>query len=225
MSRALHYDVPGPDWRVALPAAGELSWQRVFAPALAPPLRLAVEIGFGRGEFLMRLAADQPDVAFVGIEYSFKRVLKVARRLARTQLTNVRLVQAEGRQAVRELLEPASVEAFWINFPDPWPKKRHHKRRLIQPGFVREAAGRLVPGGHLHVATDHVAYAEQIHEVLCKEPRLENAYAPRPFLREVPGRKPTAYELEWRAEGRALHFFGYRRGAGRPSFDTSSVQT
>ena len=143
MSRALHYDVPGPDWRVALPAAGELSWQRVFAPALAPPLRLAVEIGFGRGEFLMRLAADQPDVAFVGIEYSFKRVLKVARRLARTRLTNVRLVQAEGRQAVRELLEPASVEAFWINFPDPWPKARHAGRRIVQSPFVSQMASRM----------------------------------------------------------------------------------
>ena len=215
MSRALKYDVPGPDWRIASDAAGRLSWERVFAPDLAPPLRLTVEIGFGGGEFLMGLAAAQPAAAFVGLEYSFKRVLKAARRLARTELRNLRWVQAEGRQALRELFEPASVETFWINFPDPWPKKRHHKRRLIQASFAREAAGRLVHGGYLHVATDHVEYAEQVDETLRKEPLLENAYAPQPFVREVPGRKPTVYEIEWRAEGRPLHFFSYRRRAAR----------
>ncbi len=214
MSRALKYDVPGPDWRVAPDAGGEIHWNRLFAPGLVPPLRLVVEIGFGRGEFLLDLAAAQPCAAFVGIEYSFKRVLKVARRLAHTELRNVRLLEADANQAVRELLAPGSVQAFWINFPDPWPKKRHHKRRLIQPRFVREAAKCLVSGGQLHVATDHVDYAEQVDEVLRKEPLLENAYAPRTFVREVPGRKPTAYELEWRAEGRPLHFFGYGRRRG-----------
>jgi tRNA G46 methylase TrmB len=100
--------------------------------------------------------------------------------------------------------------AFWINVPDPWPKKRHHRRRLLQPAFVAALARRLVPGGELHAATDHAEYAEQMHAVLSAEPRLENALA-APFVAEMPGRLCTAYEAMWRAEGRPLHFFSYRR--------------
>ena len=134
----------------------------------------------------------------------------MARRLARSELRNVRLLQARGEDAVSELLPPASVRAFWINFPDPWPKLRHRRRRLVQPDFVRELALRLAPDGELHVATDDVDYAEQIDAALSGEPLLENALAQR-FLRDVPGRRATAYELEWRAEGRSLHFWTYRR--------------
>lgn len=159
----------------------------------------------------MALAAEHPERAFLGIEYSGKRVLKMARRVARSGLANLRLIQARGEDVVEELLAPGSVETFWINFPDPWPKKRHHRRRLIQPGLVRALALRLVPGGRLQVATDDVAYAEWIAEVLAAEPLLENERAPERFAREVPGRRATAYELEWRAEGRPLHFFTYRR--------------
>jgi tRNA (guanine-N7-)-methyltransferase len=102
------------------------------------------------------------------------------------------------------------VTAFWINFPDPWPKLRHRRRRLVEPGLVRELALRLVPGGELQVATDDADYAEQMDAALSGEPLLENALDVR-FLRDVPGRSPTAYELEWRAEGRSLHFWTYRR--------------
>jgi tRNA (guanine-N7-)-methyltransferase len=114
---------------------------------------------------------------------------------------------------VRELLPEGCVETFWINFPDPWPKKRHARRRLLQPELVRALALRLVPGGALQVATDDVPYAEQIDAALGAEPRLENALAPAPFARERPGPSATAYELEWRAEGRTLHFFTYLRRA------------
>ena len=112
---------------------------------------------------------------------------------------------------VRDALDDASVETCWINFPDPWPKKRHQRRRLLQPGFVAALSRRLVPGGALHAATDHAGYAEQIDAVLAAEPLLENALA-APFVREVPGRLHTAYEEMWRAEGRALHFFQLPRG-------------
>lgn len=211
MGRALKYDVPGPDRRVLPEEVGEKGWAALFAPDLAAPFALVVEFGFGRGEFLLELAARAPEVAHVGVEVSRKRVLKLARRLARLPLGNLRLVCAPAELAVRELFAAASVSGVWINFPDPWPKKRHHRRRLIQPRFVAELAERLVPGGVLHVATDHVEYAEQIAAVLAAESRLENVFAPAAFVREVPGRMRTAYELEWRAEGRPLHFFDYRR--------------
>jgi tRNA (guanine-N7-)-methyltransferase len=102
------------------------------------------------------------------------------------------------------------VACFWINFPDPWPKARHARRRLIQPELAALLARRLVPQGALRVATDDVAYAEWIDAVLRAEPALENRLA-SPFVREEPDRTPTAYELEWRAQGRPLHFFSYSR--------------
>jgi tRNA (guanine-N7-)-methyltransferase len=123
----------------------------------------------------------------------------------------VRLIEARAEDVVCSVLPDGSVSQFWINFSDPWPKKRHAKRRLIQPAFAALLARRLVPGGVLDVATDHAGYADWIDEVLRAEPRLANAFAPEPFRREVPGRVPTAYELEWRAQGRALHFFRYAR--------------
>jgi tRNA (guanine-N7-)-methyltransferase len=213
VGRALRHDIPGVDRRIALEDARTRGWPAVFAPELAAPFALVLEIGFGRGEFLVELAREAPCAAHVGVDVSRKRVLKLARRLARLELGNVRLVCAPAETAVRELFATASLAAVWINFPDPWPKKRHHRRRLLQPPFVAELAQRLAPGASLHVATDHAGYAEQIDAVLGAEPRLANAFAPEPFLREVPDRRPTAYELEWRAAGRPLHFWHYRRRA------------
>lgn len=211
MSRRLKHDIPGPDRRITADEVAEKGLAALFAPDVAAPLELVVEIGFGRGEFLMDLAGKAPHAAHLGVEVSAKRVLKMARRLALQPLVNVRLICATGEQVVRDLLGPAQVAAFWINFPDPWPKKRHQRRRLIQGPFVAALADRLVDAGTLHVATDHADYAEQIDAVLAAEPALANAFAPDPFVREVPGRLHTAYEREWRAEGRALHFWQYRR--------------
>ncbi len=217
MSRALKYDIPGPDWRVGFEEVREKGWPAIFERE-ARDFALVIEIGFGRGEFLCQLAERSPETCFLGIEYSFKRVLKMARRVARTPLLNVRLIQAPAERVVAELVPRDLVAAFWINFPDPWPKKRHHRRRLVTPASAHELATRLVPGGELQLATDHVEYAAEIDACLAGEPLLENRFAPDRFRREVPGRLPTAYELEWRAEGRPCHFFAYaRRGAPAPS--------
>jgi len=211
VSRALKRDIPGTDWRVSEEDVRAKGWPALFAGDVAPGRPLVVEIGFGRGEFLLELAAAAPGSPHLGVEYSAKRVLKMARRVARSPVRNLRLLASRGETLVEELLEPSSVASFWINFPDPWPKKRHHRRRLLQPAFVHALALRLVPGGALHVATDHEGYADAIDAALSGEPLLRNAWAPAPFLREVPGRRPTAYELEWRAAGRSLHFWQYVR--------------
>lgn len=202
--------MPGPDLRVGVDDVRAKGWSALFAPDVEAALPLVVEIGFGRGEYLRALAAGAPGVAHVGVDLSHRRVFKMARRLAKTEERNVRLVEARAEEFVRDALVPESVAAFWINFPDPWPKKRHHRRRLLQPRFVAALADRLVPGGVLHAATDHVGYAEQIDAVLSAGPGLENAF-PAPWLPEVPDRLRTAYEEMWRAEGRALHFFQYRK--------------
>lgn len=213
MARKLKYDMPGPDWRRSIEELRERGVAAAFAPELDAGAPLVVEIGFGRGEFLAAQAAARRDAAFLGVELSFKRVLKLARRIARSDLRNVRLVLGRGEVVAADVLGPASVDEFWINFPDPWPKKRHAKNRLVQPPLVRALADSLVAGGRLHVATDDRAYAEQIDEVLWREPLLENALAPLHWLPEVEGRMQTAYEERWRAEGRPLHFFAYRRRA------------
>ncbi len=160
----------------------------------------------------MALAEKAEGVDFLGVEISHKRVLKMARRLARTELQNVRLCEARAQDVVMRALSEASVQCFWVNFPDPWPKKRHHPRRLLQPAFVRRLAEVLEPDGTLQVATDHVEYAEWIDQVLAAEPGLDNARSTA-WSSDVEGRPRTGYELEWRAEGRSLHFFTYTRGA------------
>jgi tRNA (guanine-N7-)-methyltransferase len=211
VGRTLKYDFAGPDFRVAAEDLVGPGIAKLFEPELAPPLRLTVDLGFGRGELLLDLAAADPGAAFLGVEYSHKRVLKLARRLARTPLRNLRLVCASAEAIVEGHLSDGLVRAFWINFPDPWPKKRHQRRRLIQPGFVHQLARRLQPGGTLHVATDHPGYAEAIAEVLAGEPLLENLHAPDAWRSEPPARSATAYELEWRAQGRACRYFWHRR--------------
>ncbi len=212
MSRRLKYDIPGPDLRVDKDQVREKGWGFLFADDLPEPFPMVVEIGFGRGEFLRNLAETRPEAAHVGVDVSMKRVLKMARRLARSEIRNIRLVEGTGEEMVRELLPESSVETFWINFSDPWPKKRHHRRRLIQPSFLRDLALRLQPGGSVEISTDHQGYAAWIDEALVAEPLLENAHASQPFLREVPGRMRTAYQLEWLREGRPLCFWTYRRG-------------
>ncbi|MCC6642198.1 MAG: tRNA (guanosine(46)-N7)-methyltransferase TrmB [Deltaproteobacteria bacterium] len=213
MSRALKHDIPGADRRIGEGDVRAKGWAAIFGDDADAARPLVVEIGFGRGEFLIDLALAAPATPHVGVEYSTKRVLKMARRLARAAVANVRLLDCTGEIVVHDLLAPASVQEFWINFPDPWPKKRHHRRRLLQPEMVRALAERLVASGSLHVATDHEGYADAIDAALAGEPLLENAFAPAPFLRDVPGRRATAYEVEWRAEGRPMHFWHYRRCA------------
>lgn len=210
MSRRLKYDIPGVDWRRSAEQIARDGIEASFGLEHAPS-RLVVEIGFGRGEFIVDLASRDPDAALLGIEVSAKRVLKLARRIARIPVQNLRLVHSRAQEVVREVLGEESVDCFWINFPDPWPKKRHAKHRIVQPEFVGLLASRLRRGGTLHLATDDRAYAEQMDDVLSGEERLENAYAPVHWLPEVPGRLHTGYEEEWRAQGRTLHFFEYRR--------------
>ena len=159
MARHLKYDIPGPDRRVAFEDLRDRGVLAAFAPDLPEPAALVVELGFGRGEFLLGLAEASPTQAHVGVELSFKRSVKMARRLARRPLRNVRLVQGLAQQVVQEALPDASVACFWINFPDPWPKKRHARRRLLQPELAAWLVRRLVPGGSLRIATDDEAYA------------------------------------------------------------------
>jgi tRNA (guanine-N7-)-methyltransferase len=149
---------------------------------------LVVEIGFGMGQATAQIAAARPQDNFLGIEVHEPGVGALLQRIDEAQLTNLRLVQHDAVQVLHDMIAPSTLAAVHVFFPDPWPKKRHWKRRLIQPPFVSLLASRLAPGGRLHCATDWQPYAEQMLEVLSAESSLENtadSYAPRPDYRPL----------------------------------------
>lgn len=173
--------------------------------------RVVLELGFGRGELLLELARASPATAFLGVEISRKRVEKVARRAEQQELANVFLLHAPAQYALERVLPPGCVSECWINCPDPWPKKRHWRRRLIQAPLVALLARALAPGAMLHLSTDHEGYRDWIAEVMAGQDAFLNLHAPAPFVAERPARRETAYEAEWRLEGRTMAYFDYRR--------------
>ena len=149
---------------------------------------LIVEIGFGMGEGMARIAADHPECNYLGIEVHNPGVGSLLDRIGRDGLENVRIVQHDAVEVIRDMVAPDSLAGVHVFFPDPWHKKRHHKRRLLQAPCVSLLATRIAPGGYLHVATDWEDYAVQILSVLETEPLLANTvdrYAPRPDYRPL----------------------------------------
>ena len=154
-----------------------------FATLFGRRAETILEIGFGMGETTAAIAAAHPEKNFLGIEVHTPGVGSLLKQIAAAGLGNLRLVQHDAVEVLRDMIAPDSLDGIHIFFPDPWPKKRHHKRRLVQTDFVALLAGRLKPGGYLHLATDWRDYAEQMLAVLAAEPRLENTaegFAPRP---------------------------------------------
>ena len=145
-----------------------------------------LEIGFGMGETTQKIAQARPEDNFLGLEVFNAGVGALLKRIDENQLSNLRIIQHDAVEVVRDMIAPDTLAGVHIYFPDPWPKKRHHKRRLIQPEFVRLLASRIKPGGYIHCATDWENYAEQMLDVLGNESLLENTadnYAPRPDYR------------------------------------------
>ena len=147
-----------------------------------------LEIGFGMGQTTAEIAAALPGTDFLGVEVHTPGVGGLLKLIEERQLGNVRIVQHDAVEVVQQMLAPATLAGVHVFFPDPWPKKRHHKRRLLQPPFVKLLAERLVPGGYLHAATDWEEYAQQMLEVFGAEPLLRNAhdgFAPKPEYRPL----------------------------------------
>lgn len=171
--------------RIGIPYSREpLDLDRAFGRA-SPKI---LEIGFGMGETTARIAADHPQNDYLGIEVHTPGVGSLLKRAAELGLTNIRVIQHDAVEVVEHMIPPGSLDGTHIFFPDPWPKKRHHKRRLIQPPFVALLASRMKHGAYVHVATDWEDYAQQIMEVLSAEPLLANTadgYAPRPGHRPL----------------------------------------
>tara|TARA_R110002049_G_scaffold153200_8_gene317450 strand:+ start:635 stop:1351 length:717 start_codon:yes stop_codon:yes gene_type:complete len=147
-----------------------------------------LEVGFGMGETTARIAAGQPQTDFVAIEVHGPGVGNLCKLARDDGLDNLRIVQHDAIEVLQDMIRPGALAGVHVYFPDPWHKKRHHKRRIIQSEFVALVASRLAPGGYLHCATDWNEYAEWMLEVLSTEPLLENTaegFAPRPEWRPV----------------------------------------
>jgi len=147
-----------------------------------------LEIGFGMGETTAAIAKARPDDDFLAIEVHSPGIGGLLKLIDAEQLSNIRIVQHDAVEVIEHMLAPATLAGAHVFFPDPWPKKRHHKRRLLRDTFVRTLAQRLLPGGYLHVATDWEDYAVEILATLRAEPMLANTsadFAPRPAYRPL----------------------------------------
>ncbi|HPD14008.1 MAG TPA: Maf family nucleotide pyrophosphatase [Planctomycetota bacterium] len=174
---------------------------------------LEVEIGPGKDDFTLRAAKASPVTCFLAVERVRERVDSLCRKIERAKLSNVRVYFGDAGAAIAGLLKPGSVQAFHIHFPDPWPKRRHARHRLIQPATARQLAERLRPGGTLTVITDDRPYAEQILACLGAVPCLVNRVGPGQWATELPGYHQSVYERKRRAAGCVIYYLLFAKAA------------
>ncbi|MDD2237412.1 MAG: tRNA (guanosine(46)-N7)-methyltransferase TrmB [Kiritimatiellae bacterium] len=143
---------------------------------------LEVDVGCGKGRFLLEHAAAHPDVHFLGVDRMLRRIRKIDKKAVRRQLTNIRLLRMDACYTVTHLIPSNSVSTYYLFFPDPWPKKKHHDNRLFDPPFLDAMADTFLPGGSLNFATDHLPYFEEVRDLLRRDARFEEAtpYEPPP---------------------------------------------
>jgi len=189
-----------------------------FAPGPLAPLALygrdgprTLEIGFGNGENLAALAQAHPERDFLGIEVHRPGVGRLLRALESQQLTNVRLICHDAVEVLERQIASQWLQEILIFFPDPWPKKRHHKRRLLQPAFAQQLAERLVPGGVLRIATDWQPYALEMLTTLGAIARMENLAAGGTFVTPPAERRPTRFEQRGARLGHEVFDLAFRR--------------
>ena len=186
-----------------------LEFDRLFGRR-APTI---LEIGFGMGETTAAIAQARPDDNFLGIEVHGPGIGSLLKRVDELALSNLRVIRHDAVDVIAAMIPHASLAGIHVFFPDPWPKKRHHKRRLLQPAFVHALALRLAPGGYLHAATDWEDYAEAILATLTAEAMLENTvdgFAPRPAYRPL-----TKFEARGLKLGHRTRDVMFRRRSAR----------
>jgi tRNA (guanine-N7-)-methyltransferase len=183
-----------------------LDFERIFGRR-AP---VVLEVGFGMGESTAAIAAAHPEIDYLGVEVHGPGVGSLLRQVDAHGVSNVRIVEHDAVDVVQHMIAPACLAGIHLFFPDPWPKKRHHKRRLLQIPFARLAASRLQPGGYLHVATDWQDYAEWILEVLAQTELRNTAarFAARPAYRPQ-----TKFERRGLKLGHGVYDIVFRRPA------------
>lgn len=194
-----------PRWGIPF-TPGQVDLDAVFGRRAAR----VMEIGFGDGSLLLELAAAAPDTDFIGVEVHPPGVGRCLLGIESRGLTNVRVIAHDAVEVLSQQIAPGSLDEVLLYFPDPWPKKRHHKRRIVQPAFAALVADRLKPGGRFRLATDWEPYAEWMLEVLSAEPRLANT-APGGRYLEGSARAVTRFETRGRRLGHRVFDLSYRR--------------
>lgn len=196
-------------------------WPRYGIEAGSTPLDLpalfgrsapvTLEIGFGNGDNLAALAAAHPERDFIGVEVHPPGVGHLLRKAAAEGIGNLKVIQQDAVEVLAQRIAPESLDAILVLFPDPWHKKRHHKRRLVNAEFASLAASRLALGGTLQLATDWTPYAEWMLEVLNTAPGLRNRSADGRYVPRNPGRIRTRFEARGERLGHAVHDLCYER--------------
>jgi tRNA (guanine-N7-)-methyltransferase len=178
---------------------------------LSSPRELVLEIGSGMGETTVAIAKAHPDIDFVAVEVHGPGVGSLLNAIEREKLRNLRVMRHDALDVLEHMVADESLAAIHLFFPDPWPKKRHHKRRLVQPAFAALVARKLKAGGVLHAATDWPDYAEHMHAVLSREPLLEAAAA------GFTARPTTKFESRGRRLGHPVRDLVFRRKGKAPA--------
>jgi tRNA (guanine-N7-)-methyltransferase len=170
-----------------------------------------LEIGFGAGEALLAMAAAHPEKDYLGIEVYRPGVGRLLKALDECGITNVRVMRDDAVEILSRMIPPSSLDAVYLFFPDPWPKKRHHKRRIVQPEFVALVGSRLRPGGLFHMATDWEDYAQQMMGVMSHAAGFVNTAGPGRYAERPPWREETRFERRGERLGHAVRDLIFRR--------------
>ncbi len=178
----------------------------IFSELFGNSNLVEIEIGCGRGKFLTGYAMENPGRNFLGIDRIGKWLKRVKARTERRQLPNIRFIKVEARAFLGEAVAPGSVSAFHVYFPDPWPKRRHHGRRVMTPGFLKLLHSRLVPGGLLEIATDDADYFEMMRKSIAITAELWDNVLETENKRIVGEMHKTNYELRFEAQGKTLFY-------------------
>lgn len=187
-----------------------------FATAFGRMAPVHLEIGFGNGDAIASMAAAHPENNYFGIEVHRPGVGGLMRRCAAERLENVRVMSSDAKEVLEKQIPANSLAAAYLFFPDPWPKKRHHKRRLVQPELVALLRERMAIGGVLRLATDWKDYAEQMLAVLSADPELENLAGAGKYAERPPERPLTRFEHRGLRLGHGVWDLAFRRQVPRP---------
>lgn len=184
-----------------------LNWSDVFQNDL--PLKL--EVGFGTGDFLIHLASQDLLCNYVGIEKLRRYVHKAKKKVEARSLNNVRLIHGEATSIIPQVFGRKKLKEVYINFPDPWPKRRHRMRRIVQPAFVAMLSGVLEEKGKVSMATDVGDYAWQMFYCMQECGVFRSLLSEKPFVYSLEGRFPTKYETEYKRQGKLIYYLLFQK--------------
>jgi tRNA (guanine-N7-)-methyltransferase len=173
--------------------------------------KAALEIGFGDGGFIIEMAIREREWNFIGIEIKRKRFEKAVKKAERGNIKNVRFLHMDAKIAVEEVFPRDTFSLVYINFPDPWPKDRHKKHRIINHAFLKSLSDVMKPGAALEIASDHKEYISHTLQALENTGIFKSDFPPPGYLKSLPDRPMTKYEMGFREEGREIYYIRFRK--------------